>query len=42
LSYAGDIRALPQGTILLQQLEDFDFEAALETLMEIKERMAQG
>jgi signal transduction histidine kinase/CheY-like chemotaxis protein len=42
LDMANDLRAIPGCEWLVQQMEDFDFEAALSTLVEIKKRMGEG
>jgi signal transduction histidine kinase/DNA-binding response OmpR family regulator len=38
LDLVNDLRAIPECELLIQQMEDFDFEAALSTLVEIKKR----
>jgi HPt (histidine-containing phosphotransfer) domain-containing protein len=39
LDLVNDLRKIPECEWLAQQIEDFDFEAALSTLVEIKKRM---
>jgi CheY-like chemotaxis protein len=39
MNFADEFRAFPDGGILIQQMEDFDFLSALSTLKTIKERM---
>jgi signal transduction histidine kinase/CheY-like chemotaxis protein len=41
MNYREALRAVQGGGLLIQQMEDFEFEFALETLEKIKERMVQ-
>ena len=38
-SYCDDLRSLPGSEILIKQIENFDFEIALDTLMELRKSL---